>query len=205
MIAVYINETGNTASMKEQGFVRVYHLEDKEWKVILEFPFHVSINSRISEVRQKVIEMVQKISTCKVFVAKEVVGQLYYILEANGFESFEVEGRPEQFIDSVWHTIEQDSINKSESLCYSQTSYIKATDREGVYMVNLKKVINSDCSLTSKKLLFSFLQQKEFLSLEVICDHIPKWFDIEFPRMGLSYRKDTYHENEMRVYVTANE
>ncbi len=205
MIAVYINEAGNTASIKEQGFVRVYHIEDKEWKVALEFPFHVNMNSRISEVRQTMIEMVQKISTCKVFVAKEVVGQLYYILETNSFESFEAEGRPEQFLDSVWHTIEQDSIDKTEVMSNSQTSDIKATDREGVYMINLKKVLNSDCSLTSKKLLFSFLQQKEFLSLEVICDHIPKWFDIEFPRMGLSYIKDTYHESEIRVYVTANE
>lgn len=206
LIAVYVDEAGSAASVKEKGMVQIYDRENGEWKIVTEFPFNLSPDARLSEVRQAMAEMVQKISACRVFAAKEVVGQLYYILEANGFESFEAEGKPELFLESIQEEILQEKAQPSENEKNSiPASYIEPTDREGIYRINLKRALNLDCSLTSKKLLLSFLYKKEFLCLEVICDHIPKWFEAEFPKMGLSFTCEECNTNEHKVCITAIE
>lgn len=201
MIAVYVNEEGNTASISEEGIIRIYQKSEEGWNSVSEATFCLGVVKGISEARRIMIEMVQKLEGCNVFVAKEVVGQLYYVLEANGFESFEAEGKPELFLEAIWEEVQS---TKSENVKASETetvSYFEKTDKEGFYFLNLKKALNLDCSISSKKLLLPFLRKKDFSGLDVICDHLPRWFETELSTMGLKSEVIKLKENEYKVSI----
>jgi len=95
LIAVYVNEEGNTASLNERGCVRIYYKDKSDWSVKSNIPLNLDNLLGITEVRASMKCMVKLLGECRIFVAKEVVGQLYYVLEASGFDTFEAEGRPE--------------------------------------------------------------------------------------------------------------
>jgi len=203
MVAVFVNEQGLTASPDEKGCVRVYQKKEDKWEVIQEIAFTSDGIKGIAEARRVMIEMVKKLVGCKVFVASKVNGQLYYVLEANGFESFEAEGKPEQYLDGIWEEILVDETSTEQAVEKSgPATYFEKLDKEGYYFLNLKKVLNLDCSISSKKLLIPYLQKKEFIYLEVICDHVPRWFESELKAMEL--KSETIHlkENEYKVIIT---
>jgi len=97
----------------------------------------------------------------------------------------EVEGKPEQFLNSILATEIKESENSVQKTAQPSIYYPEKTDVEGSYFLNLEAALNSDPNLTSKKILLPFLKSKDFKSLEVICDHIPRWFNEEFENQGL--------------------
>ncbi|HEX9061081.1 MAG TPA: Fe-only nitrogenase accessory protein AnfO [Clostridia bacterium] len=187
-IATLLNQEGFTSSINEEGAIKVYskNLCTEPWEVSNEFPFSIAGVSSIQALRSKLSDMVQKIGDTKIFVASEVAGQLYNVLEANGFNVYEVDGRPEQFLDSII-TMEEES--KSEAVKNTQTIKIpepKMTDIEGEYFIDLGAALNMDPSITSKRILLPFLTKKDYKKLEILCDHIPRWFDEEFEKRCLT-------------------
>jgi len=200
MIAVYVNEQGVTALLGEKGVVRIYDKVGHDWQVIREYPFEMEQNQSLSGIRRYLQEMVQKLEGCKVFVAKAVAGQLYYLLEAHGFESFEAEGVPETFLNSVHEAVQQEKKSNAEKKP-SPEEYFNTTEEVGVYVVNLKKVLNLDCSLTSKKLLLPFFRKKEFNRVEVFCDHVPRWFETDLPPLQLHSTIVKLNDNEYSVHI----
>jgi len=200
MIAVYVNEQGVTALMDEKGAVRIYDKGDQDWHVIKEYAFEMEQNQSISGIRRYLQEMVQKLEGCKVFVAKAVAGQLYYVLEAHGFESFEAEGVPETFLDSVDDAVKQE-LKSSVEKKPSTEQYFNTTEEVGVFVVNLKKVLNLDCSLTSKKLLLPFFRKKEFNRVEILCDHVPRWFETDLSPLQLHSTTVKLNDNEYSVHI----
>jgi Fe-only nitrogenase accessory protein AnfO len=201
MIAVYVNEEGTSASLDEKGSVRVYEKDGGAWNVIREIPFDMDTVKGIAVIRRTMIEMVQQLKGCNVFAAKEVIGQLYYVLEANGFESFEAEGIPEEFLSSIQETIDQTAFDKVDTDKPEQVSYFEKTEKDGYYFLNLKKALNLECSLSSKKLLLPFLRQKNFKGLEIFCDHIPRWMETELKALGLVAEIHQLKENEYKVSI----
>lgn len=201
MIAVYINEEGVMASIHEKGLIRIYQLEQGVWKVLREIPFILDRTKGITEVRRKLIELIQGLKECRAFAAKEVAGQLYYVLEANGLEAFEAEGRPEEFLDSIQEAMENPESKKLEDPIAEPVSYIESTGKEGFYFLNLKKALNLDCGTSSKKLLLPFLRKREFQGLDMICDHLPRWLQTELEALKLKSEIIQLMENEYRVII----
>lgn len=205
-IAIFLNPEGVTSSLKEEGIIRVYtqNFADNSWEVTEEFAFSLVKSSSILELRSMILNMIQRIGDCRIFVAREVVGQLYSVLEANRFSIYKVEGKPEQFLDSIL-TLE-DEMNNSSIVKKAQTlaCYPEKTAVKGTYFINLKDALNADPSLTSKKILLPFLSNRDFEVLEVICDHIPKWFDDEFKRQRLQSTLSRLQENEYKVVISVN-
>ena len=200
MISVYVNEEGVSAASGEKGSIRVYQRMDHKWNVALEMEFNTAHVKSIAEARRTILEMVQKLEGCKVFVAREVVGQLYYVLEANGFECFEAEGYPEEFLDSIWEAFKEEQ-NEKHEVQEIPVSHIEKKEKEGCYFLNLKKALNLDCNLSSKKLLLPFLRGKDFIELEMICDHLPRWFEQELKVLELKSEVVKLKENEYKVVV----
>lgn len=201
MIAVYVNAEGIVASLSENGSIRIYNWNDSKWEVKNEFLFSVDTHTGISEARKNITKMVDNLGECKVFIAKEVAGQLYYVLETNGFSIYELEGNPEQFMNLVWEE-EQTQTKSEDKPAKLLITTPEQTEREGVFYINLKKALLSDCTLTSKKILLPFLRTIRFNCLEVDCDHLPRWFETEFQALGLNSTVTKISENHYKVSIT---
>jgi len=205
-IAVYVNDSGVTSSITSKGSIRIYAKADITWKITDEIPCGIDFTSGLAQVRRNITEIIIKLTDCKVFVAAEIYGQLYYILEANHFNSYEAAGEPELFLDSILENELSETQNASSALSDAAPASIEpeATDQCGIYTIHLKKVLALNPELSSKKVLKPFLQEKKFEVLEVLCDHEPRWFETDLKAMGLSSTAHKTAENEYRISITPN-
>jgi len=55
----------------------------------------------------------------------------------------------------------------------------------GHYRIDLAKVLKDDPGLNSKDILIPFLEEAAFQKLEILCDHVPRWFDQTLVQLNL--------------------
>jgi Fe-only nitrogenase accessory protein AnfO len=204
-VSVFLNSEGLTSTLKEEGKVKVYsqNSNNNSWEVTKEIPFSLVKSTSISELRKVILNMIKEIGDCRIFVAREVAGQLYTFLETNGFNIYEINGVPEQFLDMLQVSEIEENKNPIEKSSPTIECYPYRTEVADTYFMNLKAALNSNPNLTSKKILLPFIAKKEFKVLEVICDHIPKWFNDEFEKQGLVSTVSDFGKNEYKVVITA--
>jgi len=184
-IAVLLNNNGETSSWLDSGIIKVYERRNEEWIESKSLPYCISTNTNIVSLRKYLSELVEKLDKCRIFVSKEVSGQLFSILEANFFNVYEINGLPDTFLDSILASEEKHQ--KEEHLLASQAEnkfFPEQIDKFGNYTIDLKKLLQEDGTVSSKQILIPFLKEEKFESLEVVCDHVPKWFDRELSDMG---------------------
>jgi Fe-only nitrogenase accessory protein AnfO len=206
-IAVYVNTTGIIASIKEEGTVRIYTKNLNSWTITKEIPCSINFSAGLSEVRKRIAELLQNITDCRIFAATEITGQLYYLLEANGYASYETEGEPEQYLDSIMNTELEEISNCVTKENEGTTAMMQPepTDQPGVYSINLRKALATNPSLSSKMLLKPFLTKNEFDMLEVLCDHVPRWFETDLNVLGLNVVITRLCENEFKIMIKKKE
>jgi len=56
---------------------------------------------------------------------------------------------------------------------------------DGYYRINLAEVLKNDPGLNSKEVLIPFMNAAAFRKLEIICDHLPRWFSREIDQLSL--------------------
>lgn len=184
-IAVLLNDNGETSSWQDSGVIKVYEKTNEEWIELKSLPYSIASSTNIISLRKYLTELVEKLDNCRIFVANQVSGQLFSILEAHFFNVYELNGTPDIFLDSV--LISEEKLQKEELLLASQSEnkfFPETIDKFGNYTIDLKKLLQEDGTVSSKQILLPFLKEEKFESLEVVCDHVPKWFDRELSDMG---------------------
>jgi hypothetical protein len=68
--------------------------------------------------------------------------------------------------------------------------------------VDLRDVMAHKTTLNSKELLLPFFQSTPFRQLEIICDHIPCWFQSELSILGLRANVESSDGGQMKIHVT---
>lgn len=58
--------------------------------------------------------------------------------------------------------------------------------KEGRYVINLAEILQGNPALNSRQVLIPPLEEKTFKKLEIICDHIPRWFYNELKNQKLT-------------------
>lgn len=203
-IATLLNKEGFSSSIKEEGVIKIYSKNSctEPWEVSKEFPFSIAGVSSIQALRSKLSDTIKKIGDTRIFVASEAAGQLYTVLEANSFSVYEVDGSPEQFLDFI---LNMDEESKTEAVKKTRPLEIpepRKTDIEGEYFIDLASALNIDPSITSKKILLPFLDKGDYRKLEILCDHIPRWFDEEFEKRCLTSTTTELERNRYMVAIS---
>lgn len=201
-IAVLLNNDGETCSWLDSGTIKLYKKRNEEWMELKSLEYSISNNSNIISLRKSLSQLVEKLDGCKVFVAKEVSGQLFSILESFFFNIYELNGIPNTFLDSV--LISEEKLRREEFLLASQATnkfFPEKIDKYGNYTIDLKKLLQEDGTISSKQILIPFLKEEEFESLEVVCDHVPKWFDRDLSSMGYNFHIITRKDGMISVSI----
>ncbi len=205
-IAVFLNESGSTTSIFEAGVIKLYKKNIEKWEVIKEFIFSIEKKSGLRVVRKNLLELVESVNECKIFVGKEVTGVPYNILDVSGFCIFEIDGMPEEFLDYVIEQVENEEKARNDD--ERAKPYPVQTSIQGNYYINLIELQANYTDVTSKQALLPFLQKEKFYELEVVCSHIPPWFEKEFDKLNLKWETAKINETEYKVTVclkTCNE
>jgi Fe-only nitrogenase accessory protein AnfO len=185
LIAVLENSDGYISSFSEAGIVRVYSKNDNEWKVIKDIIFKLDDMENMNSIKAKIQGIAESLEKCKIFVGSKIRGSSFAIFERLGINSWEIEGKPQDFLDYI--------LEKEEALELERNNVEKEiipapvmVGKKGQYSLDLNKALEFDSNLTSKKILLPFFKNSDFAELKIICGHVPMWFEREFDNLNLN-------------------
>jgi Fe-only nitrogenase accessory protein AnfO len=209
-IAVCVNAEDITASLEDVHLVKVYERKEEQWVSLEEFPCSLELTNGIAAAKGAIANLLMQLRDCNVFVATKISGQLYYLLEANNFNSYEADGHPLLFLDSIYENeFKEINLKASKNASTSNKTdhaitslFVEEIDHPSYYNINLKSALLQYPELSSKKLLKPFLNKKEFKELNILCDHCPKWFETELHSMGLQYGMQQLTNNTCQIRIT---
>jgi Fe-only nitrogenase accessory protein AnfO len=74
----------------------------------------------------------------------------------------------------------------------------------GQYQFNLAEVLQKNPTLNSREVLIPFLEKRAFQKLEIICDHLPRWFEMKADQLMLQtdYEEAAAVGHGMKVVVS---
>ncbi|TCT16763.1 Fe-only nitrogenase accessory protein AnfO [Natranaerovirga pectinivora] len=211
-IGVVLDQQGYTIPFDEEGLIKVFEKDNNRWIVSKEIPISINKEKGMKGIREEIANIADAIQMCKIIVAKKAIGLFYTVLEVKGFNIYELEGKPEEFLDFVLENEATDSYydidtaNEIKEVKKENEAIVihmpQKINENGDYYLNLKEEQCGNGGFTSKQVLLPFFKKAMFYQLEIICSHIPPWFDREFESLGLEKEVEQINDNEYKVMVT---
>lgn len=172
--AEYVNTAGSIP-FYESGFVKVMACKNEIWECIEEMPFNsfgFSGGVSLSEIQKRLRAMVEDLGDCRVFACDRVDGIPIAILDGMGI--------------SIWRKFaEPDKLNACANISPEERTSVDTSSvplpvqtgnaDEVNYFINLIDSMDENKTVTSRMILIPFLKNAEFMKLNIICSHIPKW------------------------------
>jgi Fe-only nitrogenase accessory protein AnfO len=208
-IAVHLSDLEETISLNECGTIKVYAKKNTQWVIEKKLDFSISEAVGIKGIRDKYVQLAEVLDDCKILVASNITGISYNVLDSMGFNLWEIEGKPDEFLEHVLESEIKNEINETKEYENGDKEIgpVEA-DKEGHYFIDLKRFTENNSRISTKQALLPFLRSRTFYELEIICSHMPPWFDREFAALGLKYFavQNSTNEYKVRVYhKTCNE
>lgn len=200
-IAVFISKNGRTISFNQSGVTRLYTKEKSEWKIIKEVVFEINDSMSTEIIRDNIKQMADALGDCKVFVAGDIKGLPYMILDTMGFNLLKVDGIPLDFLELVLNGEEERKLKNQRGEIIPRP-FING--KEGYYFIDIQVEMEDNQKLNSKQLIMPFINDTDFVELEIICTHVPHWFEGEFSKLNLSSDIEKMNDGTMRVKVYSN-
>jgi Fe-only nitrogenase accessory protein AnfO len=201
-IAVVESNNQKTSSIFEPGFVVIYEETDGGWKVRNRFENKVCNAKGIAMVRMAVADTVKQLDEVKIVVASEIPGITLGIFQTAGFEIFLVENSTLDVLDSVKkEMLEIIEERKEKTQKFDIMQFLEPGVNKGDFCLNMEEILSKNPYLTSKKILIPYLKNGEFNRLDVICSHIPRWFNTDFGVLGLEYETGDVLPNKKNIKI----
>jgi Fe-only nitrogenase accessory protein AnfO len=197
-IAVLVDSQGKTSGFERDGVVKVYSRESGEWTVQRSAVYRIEDKSSARELRKCLQELCEWLADCKIVVVNRIRGVQYIALEECQISMLQIEGRPEEFLNDIQECEQHRRLEHKIPLEYVAIS----EQRPGCFYTDLRDVMNGKTSYSSKQILLPFFKENSFEVLEILCDHVPKWFDDELPALGLSFRTEQFKDCvKVKIYA----
>ena len=199
-IAVYVSANGNATSLSGSGIVKVYSKSSGAWMVNREKAIFLNIELGVKAVRLYMEEIIEVIKACKIFVAKVITGIPYFALEKVECSTWEFEGKPEEFLDYVLAKEEEKMHMDEISTSVAMPKPVLIS--EGEYSISIKEIQEKNTELTSKQVLQPVLKKAEFTTLQIICNHVPPWLELDLLKSKVQSVVSKVRDNEIHVLIT---
>ncbi|PWR69880.1 Fe-only nitrogenase accessory AnfO family protein [Methanospirillum stamsii] len=198
-IAAILGFDGMSSTLTESGTVAVFRRNQGVWNLDREMPFNTTEKDSLAILRKKMVDLIGFLGECKIFVANQATGALYYELMKAGCSVFEVSGKPVDFLEEILLEEEQEQAKmaaiRNEPI---PGPYERAP---GDFFVSIKEIQGKTPGITSKQILLDFMREGTFKALEIICDHIPPWIEMESEQRGYMIESENIRPNEVKMMV----
>ena len=75
----------------------------------------------------------------------------------------------------------------------------------GHYLINLSDILRDNSALNSREVLIPALEERIFRRLEIICDHVPRWFYDELRNLKLTAGREILDDSGRLTLVVEDE
>jgi len=210
-IATYVDEqSGELKSLYESGIFRIHDNVSGTWCPVQSVTFSAVLpGMRIGDIKQALKVAVAEFIDCKVILSAEVRGMIYSVLQEElGFRTWKSTGSLLEQLDTVAQIdvafAEQQAIEAAAAAkapkvrvggCGAgggqwrpkQKTAPPEAERiaDGHYRIDLADVLARDPNLNSRLALIPIMENTPFQKLEILCDHVPRWFSQKLTALNL--------------------
>jgi Fe-only nitrogenase accessory protein AnfO len=196
-IACLIGTDGSTVPLSKPGSVAVYRRDRGAWLKDREMPFTLDPARGLAEMRSSSAELLRFMGPCRIFVSRSASGALFFELEKAKVNVYEVAGTPAEFLEQVWSEDEQE--DEAETVPPVAPMPVPLEQSPGNYYISIKEVQRCRPDLSSKKVLQAFIRRGGFATIEIDCDHVPPWIEMEKERAGFTMDAEQIERGLVRV------
>ena len=175
-IAAFVNESGEIVDFYGKGEICLFGKVADAWAITKVLPLTLKREMGIAGVRSALTNTVSQLEDCEVFLVRELRGILKVYLEELGYRVWKSEGPLVDQLDNVLFR-EQEMLNEEVVAVPSPQPVGEPGDDS--YRINLVELIRSGMPHVSREVLMPFFETVSFRKLEIVCEHIPKWFPME--------------------------
>ncbi|MDR2755557.1 MAG: hypothetical protein LBC20_07595 [Planctomycetaceae bacterium] len=202
-IAILLGEQGMAVRFSDAGIIYIFEKRDDVWISEQKFDFLSRSYTSMSDLRSYMNLVVRWLGDCKVFAAKLSNGYYRVLLEGYGIGLWTVEGKPQHFIAQIesFYQMRQNGgvvIEDGEL----ERFIVPIPHKTGFYRTDLRDVMLHKTALNSKEILLPFFKKTPFRQLEIICEHIPRWFQSELSALGLLANIESSDQGFLKIHIT---
>lgn len=181
-IAALVGSDGEIAPYLQAAWVIVYRRMMAKWESDREMAFIPDQSGSLKGLRTQVRSIVEFLGECKILISPGVTGVPFFELEKAGCSVYELIGRPTDHLEEVWEQEEEEK--KKETSSSGLTIPVPRETTPGRFSINIKEIQEQNAEITSKQILQSFVRRGAFDSLEIVCNHVPPWIELDATNRG---------------------
>lgn len=197
-IAVIFNEANELSTFEAGKCILIFNKEDSVWTVTEEIQYELDTSLSMSDIRDFIRTVILRLGDCKIVVGRAFTGLPYNIFDRMGFEIFESDTVSDMLFNEIFADVSAAAQGKS-SLEYPVSPV--PSGKDGEYFLNLIDLQEHHTGISSKKALQPFIDSTPFYKLEVVCSHIPPWFETVLPQKKLVYSSEELEKNKYKVSI----
>jgi len=190
-IAAFVNESGEIVDFYEKGEICLFGKVADAWGVTKVLPLTLKREMGIAGVRSALTNTVSQLEDCEVFLVRELRGILKVYLEELGYRVWKSEGPLIDQLDNVLYR-EQEMLTEENAANAAVPAHLPVGEPgDDTYRINLAELMQSGIPHVSREVLMPFFETVPFQKLEIVCEHIPRWFPMELETLGLRVESQT--------------
>lgn len=148
-------------------------------------------------VKNIIDDLAEKFAECHIIVAQKVSGLAYQLLNKKGYAIFEADEISGELLDGIMQDILQ-----ARAVPDLPPREPVSPQNDGNFYFDLVRLQKAFPEVSSKMALQNFIRNVNFMSLELICDHLPPWMEQAMADHGLEYRPRRDEDGVNRILIT---
>lgn len=180
-IAAFVDEGGAVTNTYDSCLLCLYDNSSGDWQKCNQTPFQLSPNLGIAGAKAKVRSLFSQVSDCKVCILGSLRGLMAVLIQDFGVRVWISEGPLAEQLNRVAC---EEARQQPQPEIETSPLAIERVD-EDLCSINLIKGMEEFANLNSRQLLIPLLKSVRFRHIEIVCDHVPRWFANELGPLGL--------------------
>lgn len=185
-------------------FPSVRHVEIRKreagiWRASRQLPWQLGIGSPAA-LRDGLRALATELAGCRILLCTKISGIAYQELTKAGIALFEAKELSDGLLDDILQDVQNRSMPPAP--CQDAPKTPVSPKGDGHYSFDLIAAQLADPELSSKRALRGFLENQDFLSLELVCDHLPPWAEEVLARRSLYHSIQPRPQGGLHIRIT---
>jgi len=194
-IIVTLDKDGVLSPFLQTCVFALHQKNEAHWHRVESF----EMNSRLLNamaIREAVSAVAEKYQNCRIIISLMISGIAYQMLHKAGFFIFEADEISGELLDTVLG-----DVMNSRAEPHLVPMEPQSPNGDGHFVFDLIRLQKAYPEVSSKKALMAFITAADFLTLELICDHLPPWLEELVKVRGYRYNRKSENPGALRYLI----